>query len=448
MQGHQQEDLVTILVRLGKQDLSSLYPRLLAEPIRSPLWQDIIHTLTVGETYFMRDQQHFETLSQHILPQIRENYPDHDELNVWSVGCSSGEEPYSLAIRFEQLKPLWQGKVLNIQGFDINQRSLQQAREGRYRDWSFRHTDADFRQMYFNQSGDQWQIKAQYREMVNFELVNFLDTPWETTAHIIFCRHLLLYLLPEYRIRMEQILYDALEPEGWLYIGQSEALHGNRSRWKMHILNQAPLYQKKRMTLLNPRPSHKGTGKLSRKLPVDTKQLDQFQFLYGQAVDAFHQGNDILTREIINILLEEYPRSATVRIFLGALFASQRATEEALLHLKLALEFKPLNADAYYLLGLVALENDDEDEARHALHRARYCDVTHPLASVLLANIYLQDGDLSRSIRLLAHTKQSLSVQDPEAFVKDYSLITIRQLLDLIDQQSKRIQAKDPKFQD
>ena len=121
---------------------------------------------TTGESYFFRDPEQIDLLATKLLPELIARRADQRTLRIWSAGCASGEEAYSLAMLVDELAPRLAGWQVLILGTDINREALQKARRGLYREWSFRALSPSRRQHYFQPHGDQWQISQRLRDMV------------------------------------------------------------------------------------------------------------------------------------------------------------------------------------------------------------------------------------------------------------------------------------------
>src|SRR5579863_9333039 len=129
---------------------------LLSAPLTRPQLRTLASHLTIGETYFFREQKSFDALREHILPElIRGRRGREQRVRLWSAACSTGEEAYSLAILLQQLLPDWRDWCVTILATDINERSLRKAAGGVYGDWSLRDSSSSFRDKYFTRTAGQ-----------------------------------------------------------------------------------------------------------------------------------------------------------------------------------------------------------------------------------------------------------------------------------------------------
>ncbi|MBI2454645.1 MAG: chemotaxis protein CheR, partial [candidate division NC10 bacterium] len=205
---------------------------LAALPDEEPEWQRLAGYLTVGETYFFRDRACFEALEQQILPSLitARRAEGILRLRLWSAGCATGEEPYSLAILLDRLLPDHPDWNLTILATDINPEALDTARRGRYREWSFRETPAWVRERYFHRRGaETLEVDPRIRRMVAFVPLNLAEDGYpavvtNTSAmDLILCRNVLMYFTREAQRASVARLQRALLPGGSLVVSPAEA---------------------------------------------------------------------------------------------------------------------------------------------------------------------------------------------------------------------------------
>ena len=190
----------------------------------------LVGHLTVAETYFWREPRVFEELRDHVFPALLNRRDAQGKrLRIWSAGCASGEEPYSLAIALSQVLPDFQDWQITILATDINSRMLKRARRGIFRDWSFRNAPPKFRARYFQALPDNhWEIHSRFKEVVTFAYLNLAEDAFPNPVNntnamdVVFCRNVLMYFAPEHiRIIMERF-GRVLLPDGWLVVSSSE----------------------------------------------------------------------------------------------------------------------------------------------------------------------------------------------------------------------------------
>ncbi|HTH80373.1 MAG TPA: CheR family methyltransferase [Ramlibacter sp.] len=208
--------------RLHCRDARSCAARLLSGPLSDPDRRHLAEHLTIGETYFFRDESCFRNLEHAILPQlVAMRRAQGRRLRLWSAGCSTGEEAYSLAIVLATILPDWRDWDISILATDINARALEKARAGMYADWSFRSdlpkADSSF---LIERRGGRREVHPDLRRLVSFECANLaVEHPGEprgSAMDAILCRNVLIYFEPRRTMSVLDRLGRALAPDGWL----------------------------------------------------------------------------------------------------------------------------------------------------------------------------------------------------------------------------------------
>jgi chemotaxis protein methyltransferase CheR len=208
----------------------------------------LIDDLTVNETYFFRERSQLRTLFAEILPELRMHRAGRHPgpINVWSAGCSSGEEPYSLVMLALEagLEP---GVDLRIYASDISQRMLRKAREGVYREASFRETEPELREKYFVERDGGWRICDDVKKPVDFIHLNLLDRSKLSLLgpmDVVLCRNVMIYFDAASRRDVVRTFYDKLRPGGHLLLGHSESLINLSSAFELRHLLTDMVYRR------------------------------------------------------------------------------------------------------------------------------------------------------------------------------------------------------------
>jgi chemotaxis protein methyltransferase CheR len=189
---------------------------------------EAINVLTTNETYFFREDFQLKTFTQEILPEIwaRKEETGDKQIRIWSAGCSSGEEPYTIAMLMLD-QPRFKDWQIEIIGTDISQRVLQIARKGIYGENSFRTTPPSYRRRYFVETEGAYRISDQVRDLVNISYLNLFDFPRVTLLgkmDVIFCRNVIIYFDTAAKRKVVDSFYQRIRPEGFLLLGHSESL--------------------------------------------------------------------------------------------------------------------------------------------------------------------------------------------------------------------------------
>lgn len=419
-------NLEAVLRELGGDNPEDFLHTLAYSSETAAPWQALLNALFIGETYFLRNRAHFNLLRQNILPEMitRQRTNAHPQLSIWSAGCASGEETYSLAITlFEALTdlPRWTVRLI---GTDINSHALGTAEQGIYRNWSFRHTDPVFQQQYFLPLEKGWQLKPFIREMVTFRQRNLLIGPPIPQVDVIFCCNVLLYFEEVSVKRAEEMLYEALSPGGWLILGQAEALRFDRERWITHLFPGAVMYQKPLRSERGLQPAvHHITPvpNPARNINGGTQIEAAPAMDYQSAVSALRLKQYDDAERILADILRHDANNVPARVLMGCVLGNRRAIPEAQRQLDEVLRLDGLQADAHYLKGVLCMESQQSEAAMAAFRSALYCQRGHPLAAMLLGHLYLKAGKTARARRVWQEAVNALEKIPPTQTVSDLS---------------------------
>ncbi len=235
---------------LGLNSFSQYLDYLCHAPGKKEELDKFIEKVTTNETSFYRDISQLDSFREKILAPLfaRKLKAGEKTLRIWSAGCSSGEEPYTLAIMIADM--LGAGVAqwdMKITASDISAAVLEQARKGVYGKYCFRTTPSDIRERFFVEDGPRYQIRPDVRELVNFEQLNLNDQvamKRVARSDIIFCRNVIIYFDDAMKKRLIQSFYDNLVPDGFLLLGHAETLH-NLSRTFVPVPSMgSPVYKK------------------------------------------------------------------------------------------------------------------------------------------------------------------------------------------------------------
>lgn len=209
--------------------------------------QRALDAVAIHETYFFREARALSAFSEEILPQVAAQNRVPRTLRVWSAGCSTGEEAYTLAILMLETG-LFEGWKIELSASDLSQRVIALAREGRYRASAFRTMDDERRARYFtHQTDDTWLIDERLRMMVNFGCFNLADSGRYNIYHdldVIFCRNVMLYFDAAARRRTVTGFHQQLNDGGYLILGASESLVTLNVPFRLTHLQHDLVYQK------------------------------------------------------------------------------------------------------------------------------------------------------------------------------------------------------------
>jgi chemotaxis protein methyltransferase CheR len=228
----------------GAPDVAS-YAGLAAEPGE---WRALVDQLTVGETYFFRNPDHFRALAEHVLPErARLAAAAGRRLRVLSLGCATGEEPYSVAITIREHLPALDPSAVELVGVDVNAGALARAAAGSYSPWALRATPPDVLKRWFEPQGRGHTLDPRVRAMVTFVEHNLADTPaswWSGPWDVVLCRNVLMYLTPALMTAVIERIGRSLGDGGYLFLGHAETLRGRSDGFRLCHTHDTFYYQR------------------------------------------------------------------------------------------------------------------------------------------------------------------------------------------------------------
>jgi len=240
--------------QLGHNGLEAYLGRLTAEPVGGPLWQEVFRRVTTGETYFFRNTAQLKAFTDHLLPDTirRQEGRMFKRLRLWSAGCASGEEAYTLAILILEAlgeeAPQWQPQVLAT---DIDHDAIRAAEAAHYTGRAVSRVPRSLLMRHFVRHGEGYTVATPARSLVSCRVLNFADQAQmgaqmaaKVQMDVIFCRNVLIYFDGEFRRRVVGHLFDSLKPGGYLVIGHAESLRGIHGGFRTVRFPGTVLYQR------------------------------------------------------------------------------------------------------------------------------------------------------------------------------------------------------------
>ena len=211
-------------------------------------FQKLVNAMTVNETYFFREEYQLDALIGGIIDDVWKRKAPGQPVRIWSMPCSTGEEPYSIAISLLERWPRMDEADVEIVGSDINSAVLDAARAGIFSDYALRNTPPAIVAKYFKQVSDtSHELSPEVREAITFTQVN-LTNPDDTRSYrgfdIVFCRNLLIYFDSAARREAVECLYGAMNPGGYIFLGHSESMSRISSLFTVSKAAEALAYQK------------------------------------------------------------------------------------------------------------------------------------------------------------------------------------------------------------
>lgn len=387
--------------------------------------------LTIGETYFWREPQVFEVLEGHVLPElIRVREGGERRLRIWSAGCATGEEPYSIAIAVCRALPAREGWNITILATDINPLMLRRAKAGIYGGWSFRNVPRWLKESYFTTRKDgKHELSPKIRTMVTFAYLNLADdiypSPLNNTnaMDIIFCRNVLMYFAPERVRKIGENLFHSLVPDGWLMVSSTELSQDLFPRFVPIHSHGAIVYRRDRRESRPPE-------QFPLKEPL-------FSRVPGQTPPpVFYPTPTPVDLPVPNLRAAAggapacqmpCPGAAEVRAL-----ANRGLLAKALATCEEAIAADKVNSGLQYLCAVILQELDRKQEAIMAFKRVLYLDPDFVLAYFSLGNLLLREQKVIAARKCFENVLTILGGRRDDEFLPESEGLTAGRLREIV----------------
>lgn len=394
-----------------------------ALPHESPAWRQLAGFLTVGETYFFRDRPSFEALEHEVLPSLIESRRSAGtlRLRLWSAGCATGEEPYSLGILLDRLLPDRSDWAITILATDIDPEALERARRGIYRRWSLRDTPPPVVDGYFRRQGaESFELDPKIRRMVTFAPVNLAGDGYPSLVtntgamDVILCRNVLLYFTREAQRATIVRLQHALVSGGWLAVSPTEA-SAELLRPLAAVGLRGTILYRKRMPDLRP-------------LDLPHEQCETI------APDPVRTSRAEIEPPVVPAVSPQPPPPAepnTTALPEQARAAADRGDlDEAADLCRAALAQHRLDPETYVLFAAICQERAEIPAALDALRAAIYLEPDSAAAHFLLGSLQFRHGGRTQGARSMKTAVSLLNTLPLDEPVSGADGLTARRLLE------------------
>jgi len=408
----------------------------------------LISRITVGETYFFRDQSQMDYLRQIWLPEVINRKRENGEktLRIWSAGCSSGQELYSIAIMLRKALPDMESWTLHLLGTDINTDGLSRAIRGEYGEWSFRATNEDIRQQHFIQKGhNQYKIKPQFRSMVKFSFLNLADDSYPsimTETHamdLILCRNVFIYFDGSMATNVLKKFTNCLVPEGRLLLGASDMMPTSVdglefSEWGgMFYYRRAdekypplPLIKASRkpqaitLPATSSAPQPAVIEREEKLLPASAAPVSAPSAVpEPESIDArirklLHEERWNEAIAAITQYMDIHGETSAMLQHRAKALSNRGESLQAVQLCQRSIELDPLNHHTYLIMALAFLELNRMQEAESALRKVIYLNRGFIEAHFHLALLQLRLGKVKSGLKSLENALSAAEQVDPE----------------------------------
>ncbi|OQY29455.1 MAG: hypothetical protein B6244_03515 [Candidatus Cloacimonetes bacterium 4572_55] len=399
-------------------------------------WRKFIVLLTTDETFFFRDKGQIALLKSHIIPEIIHSRQRNKRLRIWSAGCSTGEEPYSLAILINELLPISDKWNVFILGTDINEHSIETARTGIYSNWSFRSVNRAIQRRYFTKYNLDWKIDEKIRRMVTFRVGNLRKEKAPNyrvgiyEMDLILCRNVFIYFEPQAISEVLHKFNNTLVKNGYLLTGHSELYCQDLHQFVARSFPCSIVYQKSE-------PVVKWKGTISDK-GVETPKLPKFSALPTVAKNNFPK------KKIQSVIQQtecvpESKLNQSDTLFLSAQnFANSGNHTRSIKICQKILEIDPTHIKTHYLLAHIKEEAGAIEEAKSCLKKVIYLEPEYIAAYIELASLYELEDDFKRAKKMWSTGMNLLKRKPKNDLIEPYENVTaeelIRHIKDLISE--------------
>jgi chemotaxis protein methyltransferase CheR len=409
-------------------------------------WEQLAVLLTTCETYFFRGQAHTDLLRNELLPELIRANQKERSLRIWSAGCASGEEAYTIAILLDELLGEHHGWKISILATDINVEELNKARRGVYSDWSFRQVDPKIQQKYFHKQGSDWELDRRIRNMVTFQPLNLLSDVYPNTIardmNLIICRNVFIYFSIEDVAAIVSKFGATLHNDGYLLTGHgelrgqspeplvSQVFAGSVVLQRDDSTTKADRTAKPLVTVGGTRPRHEPSDEVPKSATPTSVEPDDDAI--EQVEEHFRQGRHAIALQKATRMANAHPRSARVHALVAQGHADLGSHTEANEWCQKAIVIDSFAVAPQYLLANIAEAEGRYEDAKSGLRRVIYLDPSHIAAQLGLAALFEREGDHEQARKTRLSVIESLKSRPEDVQIECHGNVSARQLAEQI----------------
>ncbi len=423
-------------------------------------WEELMIQLTCSESHFFRDKGQLQLLKNRIIPELIEKHQHKRSLRIWSAGCSTGEEAYTLAILLSELLQQKQDWHIVLIGSDINLQSICFAQKGIYRDWSFRGTDDEHMRRHFHQHHDGWEIDREIRKMVTFFRVDLMGDTFPSTSSglfdmdLIICRNVFIYYGQDAINAVMRKFAATLTEQGYLLTGHAEVAMPEKSGLKLRSFAESAILQRSdieagvglqasnHFSTVFKSPAQNKTAR-NKQLPIkqhkplshstSTVQTSpvSIEVLSLQTVNTFFSHGDY--RKASTLLVEYlryHPNDMDANVMLARCYANMGDLLKASELCHSMIKENALCVDAYFILAQLEQEHNRIGEARALLLQAIYLAPDFLPAHMDLATIYQHQTEREKALKQWSVALSLVSQLDADMPIKHMEDVSCKEVLE------------------
>ena len=403
---------------------------LLSAPLTRHMNEVLASHLSVGETYFFREKQSLEIFGEQVLAQLLQSRRQNERrFRIWSAGCSTGEEAYTVAILLDRLVPDLKEWNITILATDFNPKFLRKAAQGVYGDWSFRDAPVWLRERYFTTCRDgRFEIHPRIKKMVTFSYLNFAEDVYPSLSNntsamdVILCRNVLMYFTAQRAKQVTGNFYRALVDGGWLIVSPAESSNSLLSQFTPVDFLGAVLYRK----MVNAESQSQ-----VREHPV----LQIFSETEATPSSSLAAPEEPAAAEIRAEQVSQLPvlksDECKVPYRMAHRCANQGRLSEALEWCEKAITADKMNPLHHYLSATILQEQGQHEIAIQSLMRALYLDPDFVLAHFSLGNLHQSQGRYREAQRYFGNVLLLLHKRPQEEILVDAEGLTAGRMVEI-----------------
>jgi chemotaxis protein methyltransferase CheR len=376
--------------------LDGFATRLESLPETDPEVQAFIGQMVVGETSFFRNQAQFAALAETVLPDLIDARRESGRrrLRIWSAGCATGEEPYSIAILLTALIPDWREWDIRIFATDINPFALRRADDALYSDWSFRGADPTLVERYFTRVSKLRKLTHPCKQLVSFRRQNLavaaIPAPdfGLVDLDIIVCRNVTIYFDRELTERLAAGFFEALRPGGWLIVGHTEPDTSIYRDFETVDFPDTIFYRRSVADREQRPPDTPEPAPVVRAAPAPVPTPappDAHSPSLAEALAAYEAGELAGAYELLFVVANRDAENAVAAHLLAQISADEKRYDESLFWSFTALQRDTFHVPTLLLMGLVFLEKGEAERAKEQFTHALFNDPKCPEAHLYLS---------------------------------------------------------------
>ncbi|MBU0456235.1 MAG: CheR family methyltransferase [Pseudomonadota bacterium] len=400
----------------------------------TPEFEHLVNALTVGESYFFRDQAQTGFLKDFFLPEIIEKKRKDQQkiLRIWSAGCASGQEIYTIAILLNELlsdKYAWDVHLL---GTDINPKMLANAIRGTYNQWSLHATKKSIIDRYFIKQNDHYLLLPVVKNMVKFFYHNLTQNNYPsiltqiTNLDLIICRNVFIYFDKTLVNDVLGHFEKCLVPNGGLLLGSAEYIATLENNFVAEQVNSVTCYRRREITV------NKETKEQKKRVSSAFSTLKSDQTIIKEVAALLTQKEWQATLDYLKEFGSQLSNKSLLLQFQAMALANLGKAAEAIEFCQRSIELSQLDPHAYLLKALILFDLNNDSEAEKALRQALFLDAQFVEAQYRLGLLLIRQGKIEKGLNNLRIALRNAEKRDANQRIHYMSKLTFSQFVNIL----------------